>query len=156
MCVAILTMSCDREAEPNEGPSTRAASRQTAIEHDGIGGSDVEDQLVTTQTDEYRPLTPEDGVRFGAYIDSMSFSFDGSRPSGLLEKFGLVTDSGEFIELDVESLAFEKGEIRTNKFGVVIADTAGPTSLSYSAKPSQIAAIRTYLASKPPSTGPSQ
>jgi hypothetical protein len=97
------------------------------------------------QLQTYRDLKQEDGIQFGAYVDSMAFSFGGPA-SGTLKRFGLVDSGGQFIELELVDTNFTGGVIKTKKFGDVHAKSSGPSSMSYAITETQIKKLREFLA----------
>lgn len=114
----------------------------------GQAASSKSTPSATKSTDAYRDLKSTDGIQFGAYIDTMEFSF-GGRPSGTLKRFGLVGKDGELIDLELADTHFTDGRIKTKLFGEIIATSTGPTSLQYQATEDQIRKIQQFLSTQP-------
>jgi hypothetical protein len=106
------------------------------------------------QLQTYRDLKREDGIQFGAYVDSMAFSFGGPA-FGTLRRFGLVDSEGKFIDLELVDTNFTGGVIKTKQFGDIHATSSGPSSMSYAATEAQIRKLRKFLAEQAEKTAAS-
>lgn len=151
--IAGTSWAAEPRDKPSRTPATTGASSNNGVNTDWAPRAQQnESPAEMVKRLGYRDITREDGVRCGAYIDSLEFSF-GGYPSGKMKRFVCIDSNGGEVEIELISTSIKDGRIETNSFGTIIMRSTGPTSAAYMMTDEQIKRMRAYVASREKASG---